>query len=105
MKYDCIIIGGGIAGLTCGIKCASEGLRCAILSAGMSALHFSSGSIDLLGSHSGQDVVKEPYNELERFIEENSEHPYAKCGQGTIENALSFFQTQVSTQGLELFSN
>ncbi|MBW2179660.1 MAG: glycerol-3-phosphate dehydrogenase subunit GlpB [Deltaproteobacteria bacterium] len=105
MNYDCIIIGGGIAGLTCGIKCASEGLRCAIISSGMSALHFSSGSIDLLGSHSGQDVIKEPYTELNRFIEENSEHPYKKCGADTIKDAFSFFQNEVSAQGLDLFSN
>ena len=105
MRYDCIIIGGGIAGLTCGIKCASEGLRCAIISAGMSALHFSSGSIDLLGSHSGQDVIKEPFVELGRFINENPEHPYAKCGPDTIRDAFSFLRTQARTQGLELFSN
>lgn len=105
MKYDCIIIGGGISGLTCGIKCAKEGLRCAIISSGMSALHFSSGSIDLLGSHSGQDVIKEPYNELDRFIEEHPEHPYAKCGQDTIKDAFSFFQAEVKSQGLDLFSN
>jgi glycerol-3-phosphate dehydrogenase subunit B len=105
MNYDCIIIGGGISGLTCGIKCAIEGLRCAIISSGMSALHFSSGSIDLLGSCSGQDVVKEPYVALDGFIKENPEHPYTKCGQDTIRNAFSFFQTEVSTQGLKFFSN
>ena len=105
MRYDCIIIGGGIAGLTCGIKCAGEGLRCAIISSGMSALHFSSGSIDLLGSHTGQDVVKEPYVELDRFIKENPTHPYAKCGGDTIRNAFSFFQAEANSQGLELCCN
>ncbi len=105
MNYDCIIIGGGIAGLTCGIKCTGEGLRCAIISSGMSALHFSSGSIDLLGSRSGQNVVKEPYAELGRFIEENPGHPYSKCGQDIIQKAFSFFQAEVRAQALVLFSN
>ena len=47
MIYDCVIIGGGLAGLTCGIKCAKEGLHTVIISGGMNSLHFSSGSIDL----------------------------------------------------------
>lgn len=105
MRYDCIIIGGGIAGLTCGIKCAGEGLRCAVISSGMSALHFSSGSIDLLGSRTGRDVVKEPFAELDGFTKENPEHPYAKCGKEVIRDVFSFLISEIGTQDLALFSN
>ena len=49
MKYDIIIIGGGLSGLTAGITLAQAGRRVCIVSAGQSSLHFHSGSFDLLG--------------------------------------------------------
>ncbi len=104
MNFDCIIIGGGISGLTCGLKCVNEGLSCAIISSGMSALHFSSGSIDLLGYYPANNVVRDPFDRLEEFIKEKPDHPYAKCGIDSIENGLTFLKNEAMKNNLEFFS-
>lgn len=63
MRYDTIIIGGGFGGLVSGIRLAHEGRRVAIISAGKSALHFCSGSLEMW--HSSR----------EEFLELATTHP------------------------------
>ncbi len=80
MKFDTIIIGGGLSGLTCGIKLAEQGRKCAIISSGHSALHFFSGSFDLLGSVAGSEVK----NPLEAMKTLPDSHPYQRLGRENI---------------------
>ena len=65
-NFDCIIIGCGIAGLTAGIACASAGLHTLILSGGMNALHFSSGSIDIYGHDKDKQTIISPFEYIEK---------------------------------------
>ena len=48
MKFDTIIIGGGLSGLTAGLRLQQKGQKTAIISAGQNALHFSSGAFAVL---------------------------------------------------------
>lgn len=76
MKFDNIIIGGGLSGLTCGIKLAEQGRKCAIVSSGQSAIHFFSGSLDLLNQARGE-AVSHP---LEAVSSLPDTHPYKRLG-------------------------
>lgn len=76
MKYDVIIIGGGLSGLMAGIKLVKRGFSVAILSAGQSALHFYSGSFGLLGKIDGHEVT-EPLQVIDNLPHN---HPYRRIG-------------------------
>ena len=47
MRYDTVIIGGGLSALMCGIAVARAGKRVALVATGNSSLHFSSCSFGL----------------------------------------------------------
>lgn len=80
MKFDTLIIGGGLAGLLCGIRLAEAGQRCAIVSQGQSALHFSSGSFDLFGFRPDGTPAENPLAEVAALKRSNPQHPYALLG-------------------------
>ena len=49
MRFDTVIIGGGLAGLTAGISLQEAGRKTAIISAGQNAMHFFSGNFEDAG--------------------------------------------------------
>ena len=75
MKFDVIIIGGGLSGLTAGIALAEAGKDVALVSAGQSTLHFTGGTLDLLGSDEQGNDVRKP---LEAIAALDSKQPYDK---------------------------
>ena len=75
MKFDVIIIGGGLSGLTAGITLAEAGKDVALVSAGQSTLHFGSGSLNLLGCDEKGNDVHKPLDSIKAL---NSKHPYNK---------------------------
>ncbi|ARZ02641.1 glycerol-3-phosphate dehydrogenase subunit GlpB [Yersinia ruckeri] len=96
MKFDAIIIGGGLAGLTCGIRLAEQGKYCAIVSAGQSALHFSSGSLDLLAQLPNGDEVRQPLLALDALAQQAPEHPYSIMGAMAVASLASEAQALLS---------
>ncbi|MDC0612490.1 glycerol-3-phosphate dehydrogenase subunit GlpB [Vibrio sp.] len=103
MNYDVIVIGSGIAGYSAALRSLEMGLSTAIISQGQSALHFSSGSIDLL-SHSpiNHQPISDPWAEIDRLVHKRPDHPYAKLGKHRIHDAINWFQTLMSRAGVSL---
>lgn len=76
MKFDYIIIGGGLCGLTAGIRLASAGHKTAIISSGQSALHFCAGTLGLMGKTAEGAAA----NPVEAIATLPQNHPYRLMG-------------------------
>ena len=77
MKFDVVLIGGGLSSLVWGISLQRAGKRCLMVSGGQNALHFSSGAFGLLGFRPDGSAVERPLEELDKLPEN---HPYRKVG-------------------------
>lgn len=80
MRFDVIIMGGGLAGYAAGITLLEAGKSLALLSIGQSSLHFSSGSLDFLNRLPDGREVLFPEKSLGEFVSGAPEHPYALLG-------------------------
>lgn len=82
MKFDTIIIGGGLSGMTAAITLAKAGKKVAVINRAQNTLHFNSGSFDLLGYDAAGNPVTNPLEAIKQLPET---HPYAKIGAANIE--------------------
>ncbi|WP_323903415.1 glycerol-3-phosphate dehydrogenase subunit GlpB [Aeromonas caviae] len=96
MKFDSIVIGGGMAGLSAALRLAEAGQKTLLMASGQSALHFSSGSVDLLESDG------DPRAALPAFMAAHPDHPYSKVGMQNIEGSMADLQRHCAEEGLPL---
>ena len=107
MKHKCVIIGGGLAGLTAGIRCAQAGIKAAVVTSGECSLAFASGAVDVLGylphSNGGEpQPVRRPFDAIDELISENPNHPYARVGSRYVFKSMDWFHGQLTEAGLTL---
>lgn len=99
MKFDTVIIGGGLSGLISGIESARIGRKTAIISAGQSALHFWSGSFEFLCSDDGNMVVGDPLGHAAGLP---PDHPYRKIGVGRTAQLLGRVAPILAEAGIKV---
>ena len=93
MKFDTIIIGGGLCGLTAGIELSRKGQKCLIVSSGQSALHFFSGSFELCS------LSDDPYEAIAQLHEG---HPYSRIGLEQVKSLSSGVKSFFKEAGITL---
>ena len=93
MKFDTIIIGGGLCGLAAGIELSRKGQKCLIVSSGQSALHFFSGSFELCS------LSDNPYEAISSFDET---HPYSRIGVDKVRNMAADVKSFFKEVGITL---
>jgi glycerol-3-phosphate dehydrogenase subunit B len=95
---DLLVIGAGLAGLTAALRAAEAGLRVKVIAKGMGALHWSAGTVDVLGYLPGSEPpVRSPWDLLTRLPER---HPYRIVGRAALAAALEQFTTWAAAAGL-----
>lgn len=98
MKFSTIIIGGGLSGLMSGIALAKRGRDVAVISAGQSALHFSSGSLELLGRVADSEV-SQPLDALGGLPES---HPYRRIGVDNVRTIVREVRSVLDGAGIKV---
>ena len=100
MKFDVIVIGGGLSAVMCGIALATSGKRVALMVKGQSKLNFSSGSIDLLGYDEQGNEVEFPLEAIESL---SPRHPYSKMGMSNVMHNLAMAPVILEGAGLSFY--
>lgn len=97
MRYDTVVIGAGLAGLTTACHLARAQQKVLLVAYGMGALLLAPGGIDVLGFRSAQDKepLPNPLDGLPAFLENYPDHPYQILGRQNIEAGLTAFQALV----------
>jgi glycerol-3-phosphate dehydrogenase subunit B len=91
------VIGAGLTGLTAALTAAQAGSRVKVIAKGLGALHWSAGTIDVLGYTPGGKAVEQPIAEVSRLA---PPHPYSLVGADGIRDALGWFREEAESSGV-----
>jgi glycerol-3-phosphate dehydrogenase subunit B len=105
MTYDVVIIGGGLAGLTCALRTLQKGKRCAVITGEGNMLSFSSGSLDLLNALPDGTLVSEPLKAIDTLRQQSQTHPYAKMGVKSCIEKVAQVEVMINELGCKMQGN
>lgn len=101
IRYDTIVIGAGLAGLTTACQLARQNQKVMLFAQGQGALLLSSGAIDVLGFQPAEskEPVQNPLAALDDFLADNPNHPYKFTGETNLKAGLNDFLELVNSDG------
>ncbi|NBI12233.1 glycerol-3-phosphate dehydrogenase subunit GlpB [[Haemophilus] felis] len=105
MNFDVAIIGGGLAGLVCGITLQEQGKRCVIINNGQAAIDFSSGSLDLLGHLPNGKQIIDFQQDYEDLVQQAPQHPYSIIGKEKVIEKVHQFEKLAQNLNLSLIGS
>lgn len=105
MNFDVAIIGGGLAGLTCGIALQQRGKHCVIINNGQAAIDFASGSLDLLSRMPDGSTVENINENLTALRTVLPAHPYSLLGAEKVIAKAQDFECLANALNLDLIGS
>jgi glycerol-3-phosphate dehydrogenase subunit B len=97
VKYDTIVVGAGVAGLSAALRLADEGRRVLVIAQGVGSTHLAPATIDVLGFDGA--LVTSPVAALPAFTDANPEHPYARLDPALIAASLKWLKERLPGLG------
>ncbi|PID86543.1 MAG: anaerobic glycerol-3-phosphate dehydrogenase subunit B [Chloroflexi bacterium] len=90
---DLIVMGAGLSGMMAAYTAARAGLSVRVAAKGLGSMHWSAGTIDVLGylPEMYEDAVKRPLEAIQSLTETHPTHPYALMGAEQVSQALATF--------------
>lgn len=98
---DLLVIGAGLSGLSAALAAAEAGMQVRIVAKGMGALHWSAGTLDVLGYLPGNPIaIESPYAAIDALAED---HPYRHVGVHAVRASVDTFQRWMQDAGAAWF--
>ncbi len=99
--HDLIVIGAGLTGLMAAYTAAKAGLAVKVIAKGLGALHWSAGTVDVLGYYPDESTpVTRPLQTIQALSQARPQHPYALLNGMELKDALQTFSSLAQDIGL-----
>ncbi|AJC70036.1 glycerol-3-phosphate dehydrogenase subunit GlpB [Trueperella pyogenes] len=85
-----IVIGAGLAGLTCAVKLREAGHRVDIVTKGWGGLLLSPGTLDVYGWGRDGRPISDPYAAIADLVAQQPQHPYAAIGVDAVREGIDW---------------
>lgn len=101
-RYDTIVVGAGLAGLTTACHVAQANKKVLLVSTGAGSLLLGTGCVDVLGYQppESKEPVTDPIGKVDEFLDSAPDHPYSLVGKSAIEAGIQAFLQLVNQDGM-----